>query len=105
MPHHVQPINHFGSHSAKDSIVLTDILEPHQLPSTSTPHRICGLYALEPGKSVTLADIPGPGCIGHLFYHAAAQAAADGTAIWWDDEEQPSVECPVYRTSSASATS
>ncbi len=55
---------------------------------------------IKPGEKRVIFDVEGPGCITHIwstqltfltpFYprHVIVR-------IWWDDEEQPSVECPL----------
>ena len=58
---------------------------------------------LEPGSSVVLADIEGTGVINHLWFTVADRTSdADRYVlrdlvlrIYWDDEQTPSVECPL----------
>ena len=47
-----------------------------------------------PGETITLADIEGPGVITHIWI--AGPAGRDAVLrIYWDEQEQPSVECPL----------
>ena len=64
------------------------------------------LDRIEPGKTVVLADLKGPGVITHIwmtFLHEPHRWATDGAAnhqemllrIYWDGREKPDVEAPV----------
>ncbi len=49
---------------------------------------------IEPGKTVTLADIQGPGAIQSMWI--GGYVGRDYILrIQWEDQEQPSVECPL----------
>lgn len=54
---------------------------------------------IEPGKTLTLAELEGPGVITHLWFtisHGAQFYSRLLTLrIYWDGEEHPSVECPI----------
>ena len=58
--------------------------------------KISPSVAIEPGETFILADIKGPGAIQQMWMaqmfgkwrHAIIR-------IYWDDQEQPSVECPI----------
>lgn len=47
------------------------------------------------GETVTLADITGPGAIQHIWMTPGGNWRNDILRIYWDDEQEPSVECPV----------
>jgi hypothetical protein len=51
------------------------------------------------GDTATLADIAGAGCITHIWFTIASEDKYYlrhlVLRMYWDDEEQPSVECPV----------
>ena len=55
------------------------------------------------GATATLADITGPGCIRHIWITVDEKTTdADCFVLrdlvlrfYWDDEEEPSVECPL----------
>lgn len=61
------------------------------------------LRDLAPGAVAVLADIEGPGTINHLWFTVADHTSDADTfvlrdlilRIYWDDEEVPSVECPL----------
>jgi hypothetical protein len=48
-----------------------------------------------PGETVVLADIKGPGAIQSMWMTTGAGRDSI-LRIYWDDQEQPSVECPMY---------
>ena len=48
-----------------------------------------------PGKTTTLAEIEGPGAIQHIWMTPNRHRRFSILRIYWDDEEKPSVECPV----------
>src|SRR5439155_14374457 len=50
---------------------------------------------IEPGKTFTLANIAGPGGIQHIWMTPTGKWRSSILRIYWDDQEQPSVECPV----------
>ena len=48
-----------------------------------------------PGETFTLADIREPGAIQHLWMTPTGPWRCAILRIYWDDQETPSVECPV----------
>ncbi len=51
---------------------------------------------IEPGETFTLADIAGPGAIQQIWMTLKANMWRHVILrIYWDDQEQPSVECPA----------
>ena len=50
---------------------------------------------IEPGETFTLADITGPGAIQHIWMTLKGTWRYNILRIYWDGQEQPSVECPV----------
>jgi hypothetical protein len=55
-----------------------------------SPYRI-----VPPGETQVLADIEGPGAIQHVWLTPAGHWRFSILRIYWDGQEQPSVECPV----------
>lgn len=49
---------------------------------------------IQPGETVTIADVDGPGVIQSMWF-ANASARQLILRIYWDGQEQPSVECPL----------
>lgn len=50
---------------------------------------------IKPGETSTLAEIDGPGAIQHIWMTPAGKWRYNILRIFWDDETEPSVECPV----------
>jgi hypothetical protein len=50
---------------------------------------------IAPGSEVTLADITGPGAIQQIWMTATKPWRQLILRIYWDDQQRPSVECPV----------
>ncbi|MHC4123885.1 MAG: glycoside hydrolase family 172 protein [Planctomycetota bacterium] len=50
---------------------------------------------VKPGKKFTLADIKGPGAIQHIWMTPAGYSRHMILRFYWDDEKEPSVECPI----------
>jgi len=53
----------------------------------------------QPGSTLTIADIKGPGCITHIWMTSGSDEPAWTRRMvirmYWDDEEHPSVEVPL----------
>jgi hypothetical protein len=50
---------------------------------------------IQPGETFTLAEIEGPGAIQHIWMTPSGVWRFSIMRIYWDDEKEPSVECPV----------
>ena len=54
--------------------------------------------SIQPGETVQLCDIEGPGTIRHIWMTTAREPAVQRACViraWWDDQEHPSIECPI----------
>jgi hypothetical protein len=50
---------------------------------------------IKPGEVYTMAEINGPGAIQHIWMTPTGKWRFSIMRIYWDDETEPSVECPV----------
>ena len=50
---------------------------------------------IQPGQTFTMAEIEGPGAIQHIWMTPTGNWRFSILRIYWDDETEPSVECPV----------
>ncbi len=50
---------------------------------------------IQPGETFTMAEIDGPGAIQHIWMTPAGKWRYCIFRIYWDNETEPSVECPV----------
>jgi len=57
--------------------------------------KISPSVAIHPGETFTLADIEGQGAIQQIWMTPTGNWRYSILRIYWDDQEQPAVECPV----------
>lgn len=50
---------------------------------------------IEPLETITIAEMEGPGAIQHIWMTPTGNWRFSILRIYWDDEKEPSVECPV----------
>lgn len=50
---------------------------------------------INPGETFTMAEIEGPGAIQHIWMTPTGNWRFSIIRIYWDDETEPSVECPI----------
>ncbi|MEO1235401.1 MAG: glycoside hydrolase family 172 protein [Planctomycetota bacterium] len=50
---------------------------------------------VEPGQAVALAEIDGPGALQHLWMTCTGDTRLMVLRIYWDGQDQPSVQCPL----------
>lgn len=50
---------------------------------------------IKPDETFVMADIKGPGAVQHIWLTITGKWRQSILRIYWDDQEQPSVECPV----------
>jgi len=50
---------------------------------------------IKPGETVTIANIEGMGAIQHIWMTPTGNWRFSILRVYWDDETEPSVECPV----------
>ncbi len=57
--------------------------------------KVAPCVRIEPGQTYELADIDGPGAIQQIWMTPTGNWRFSILRIYWDGQEQPSVECPV----------
>jgi hypothetical protein len=57
--------------------------------------KISPSVVIKPGETFTIADIDGPGAIQQIWMTPAGDWRSNILRIFWDGQENPSVECPV----------
>jgi hypothetical protein len=57
--------------------------------------KISPCFEVAPGATLVMADIEGPGAIQHIWLTPTGHWRFSILRIYWDGQEQPSVECPV----------
>ena len=63
--------------------------------SWDTTGRNADAWRIEAGETKVLADIKGPGCINHIWMTQGRGYRDVLIRMFWDDEENPSVLCPL----------
>ncbi|MFX0101153.1 MAG: glycoside hydrolase family 172 protein [Candidatus Hodarchaeota archaeon] len=92
-------INHFGSTSLRDVARLRNFKRRRESSYDRTGANI-DFFHIKPGEKKIIFDVDGPGCINHIWTTQLALGAKFWPRhviirMWWDDEEEPSVECPL----------
>jgi hypothetical protein len=57
--------------------------------------KVAPCVVIQPGETYQMADIAGPGAIQHIWMTPTGNWRFSILRIYWDGQEQPSVECPV----------
>ena len=67
------------------------------LPSRFRYERVVAKNPMEAGERRVIAELDGPGCIRHFYvtHRRTGENRNFILRIWWDDEKEPSVECPL----------
>lgn len=50
---------------------------------------------VKPGETITIAEIDGPGAIQQIWMTSTGNWRFSILRMYWDDEKEPSVECPI----------
>ncbi|MFC1607366.1 glycoside hydrolase family 172 protein [Candidatus Latescibacterota bacterium] len=87
-----------GSGPLANLAVLRDVkrrrISSHDITHGNRDYRI-----MKSGDRLTIADINGPGCIRHIWMTLGAKEAGWPRKVvlrvWWDSQEQPSIEAPI----------
>jgi hypothetical protein len=94
--------------AAASALAQSDVLEKlptlpgfdsHRITSSDPTGGNADWRMLEPGQTLVLADLEGPGCIVHLRDNITSREAHHlqwhVLRMYWDGEKEPSVEVPV----------
>src|ERR1035441_4976622 len=73
--------------------------DSHRITSSDPTGGNADWRMLEPGQTLVLADVKGPGCVTHfrdnITSHEAHHLQWHVLRMYWDGEKDPSVEVPV----------
>ena len=93
------PWSALGQGADLDQLPMAREFEAHRITSYDAKGGNEDWRDLEPGGTLVLADIQGPGCIVHLRDNITSQEPhhlqSHVLRIYWDGETEPSVEAPV----------
>ena len=88
-----------GQGISPDQLAKACDFEAHRITSTDPTGGNDDWRYLEPGATLVLADVKGPGCIVHLRDNITSQEPHHlqfhVLRMYWDGESEPSVEVPV----------
>ncbi|MCP4762481.1 MAG: DUF2961 domain-containing protein [archaeon] len=89
----------FGSTSLRDVAKLRSF-KRRRVSSHDVTGGNSDFFTISPGEKKIVFDVDGPGCINHIWTTQMALGAKFFPRevvirMWWDDEEDPSVECPL----------
>lgn len=97
----ISPENFTGERS-KGGMAIPDPKAPRNTANATHAARDLGqgwkvnpYIHIEPGETVTIAEMEGPGAIQHIWMTPTGNWRFTIIRIYWDDEKEPSVECPV----------
>jgi hypothetical protein len=90
----ISPENFTGEKGAGG--MSTDGPAAHMARGLGQGWKVSPFIVITPGEQRTIADIEGPGAIQQIWMTLArGRWRHTILRIWWDDQEHPSVECPI----------
>ncbi len=90
----ISPENFTGEKGAGG--MSTDGPAAHMARGLGQGWKVSPFIVIAPGEQRTIADIDGPGAIQQIWMTLArGRWRHTILRIWWDDQEHPSVECPI----------
>jgi hypothetical protein len=97
----ISPENFTGEKGKGGIATLEDKDKPNRANSYNAARdlgqgwKVNPFIKIQSGETVTLAEIEGSGAIQHIWMTPAGNWRFSILRIFWDDETEPSVECPV----------
>jgi len=97
----ISPENFSGEKGKGGMARLEDKEQPNQANAANAARDLGAGWKVNPfiriksGETFTLAEITGSGAIQHIWMTPTGNWAFSILRIYWDDEKEPSVECPV----------
>ncbi len=91
----VSPENITGEKGKGGMATLENGSAAHAARDLGQGWKVNPFVVIKPGETFTMADISGPGSIKHIWMTPTGNNRFNIFRIYWDDEKDPSVECPV----------
>jgi hypothetical protein len=97
----ISPENFTGEKGKGGMARLEDRNKPNQANAFSAARdlgqgwKVNPYIKIQPGETITLAEISGSGAIQHIWMTPTGIWQFSILRIYWDDETEPSVECPI----------
>jgi len=67
----------------------------HAASTLGTGWKVNPYIHIPPGETFTIAEIDGPGCIQHIWLTPTGKWRNTILRVYWDGQDQPSIECPI----------
>ena len=90
-----QPTHPNALRTTEKSLTRVKNARSGRASSWDTTGRNNDAWDIAPGETRVLADIPGSGCINHIWMTQPNGYRNVLMRMFWDDEEHPSVLCPL----------
>lgn len=91
----ISPENFTGEKGKGGMATLEEGTAAHAARDLGQGWKVNPFINIEAGQTFTLAEIDGSGCIQHIWMTPTGNWRFSILRIYWDDEKEPSVECPV----------
>ena len=91
----ISPENYTGEKGKGGMSTLEEGFSKKASRTLGTGWKVNPLVELEAGEVFTIADIEGPGCIQQIWMTPTGKWRNTIIRFYWDDQEIPSVECPL----------
>jgi len=91
----ISPENFTGEKGRGGMARLGEGAASHEARELGQGWKVSPYINIAPGETFTLAEIDGSGCIQHIWMTPTGNWRFYILRIYWDDEEEPSVEVPV----------
>ncbi|MCK9413748.1 MAG: DUF2961 domain-containing protein [Prolixibacteraceae bacterium] len=97
----ISPENFTGEKGKGGMARIEDLDKPNTANSANAARdfgqgwKVNPYVIIKPGETFTMAEIEGMGAIQHMWLTPTGSWRSSILRIYWDDETEPSVECPV----------
>lgn len=91
----ISPENFTGEPGNGGKASLEEGVHGHQARELGEGWKVNPFVVIESGKEFTMTEIEGPGAIQHIWMTPTGNWRFSILRIYWDNEEEPSVEVPV----------
>ncbi len=91
----ISPENYGGEKGGGGACPVERGFAKNAAKDLGTGWKVNPYIVLEAGETFTIAEIDGPGCIQHIWLTPTGKWRNTIIRMYWDGQENPSVECPL----------
>jgi len=91
----ISPENFTGEKGKGGMATLEEGSAAHAAKDLGQGWKVNPYVFIKPGETLTMAEIDGPGAIQHIWLTGGGNRRFSILRIYWDNETEPSVECPL----------